>query len=97
MLGLRGQESSKFNKFFSIVQTAAQKTGCVFFAEAGDGHLFENDDIECEDLMGWLIPEDKISEFEPEWRKNDVSDAWTDFFVWATWENATDPKISFTD
>ena len=97
MLGLRTQESSKFNKFFSFVQTAAQETGCVFFVEAGDGHFFENDDVECEDLMGWLIPEDKISEFEPEWRKNDVSDAWTDFFVWATWENATDPKISFTD
>lgn len=97
MVGLRGQESSKFNKFFSIVQTTALEKGCVFFVEAADGNFFENDDIECEDLMGWLIPKDKISEFETEWIKNDVSDDWTDFFVWATWENATNPKISFTE
>lgn len=97
MLGLKTQESSKFNKFFGLVQNAAQKMNCVFFLDAGDGNDFENETMEGEDLMGWLIPEERISEFEPEWRKNNVSDTWLNFFVWAIWEDEKNPKISFRE
>ena len=95
MKGLKTQEGNKFNKFFSIVQKTAEEKGCVFFLDAGDGREFENETLEGEDLMGWLIPENKVSEFEPMWKQNDVSDEWSDFFVWAIWENANDPIIQF--
>lgn len=95
MRGLRTQETSKFEKFFSIVQDAASKKDCVFFLDAGDGREFETDSLEGEDLMGWLIPKDKVTDFEQEWETGDVSDDWSEFFVWAIWDNADNPKIQF--
>jgi hypothetical protein len=45
--------------------------------------------------MGWVIPNDKVFEFKKEWETGDVSDDWSDFFVWAIWENADNPTIKF--
>ncbi len=95
MQGLRTQETNKFEKFFAIVQDAARKKNCVFFLDSGDGREFETDSLEGEDLMGWLIPSDKATEFTKEWETGDVSDEWSDFYVWATWENADHPIIKF--
>lgn len=95
MVGLRKQETSKFENFFAIVQNAAKKTDNVFFLDAGDGREFETDTLEGEDLMGWLVPKEKVSEFEREWDTGDVSDEWSDFYVWAKWENAHNPIIKF--
>lgn len=95
MQGLRKQEGNKFEKFFAIVQDAAKKKGCVFFLDAGDGRDFETDSLEGEDLMGWLIPKDKMSDFEKKWDTGDVSDDWSDFYVWAIWENENNPTIKF--
>lgn len=95
MQGLRGQENDKFNRFFEIVQNAAKEKGCVFFADAGDGNDFETATLEGEDLTGWLVPHDKVSDFEPLWEKDDVSDDWSNFFGFAVWEDANSPKIKF--
>lgn len=95
MRGLRTQEKSKFERFFSIVQDAAGKIGCVFFLDAGDGRDFETDSLEGEDLMGWLVPKDQLSAFEKEWNTGDVSDDWSDFYKWAIWKNADNPTIKF--
>ena len=98
MRGLRTQESEKFNKFFSLIQSEAEKKGAVFFADAGDGREFETPDIEGEDMMGWLIPNEKTGEFEPLWETSDVDDSWTDFFLWAVWANDNGKiKIQFGD
>ena len=96
MRGLKTQETSKFNKFFSIVQDAAYKKGCVFFLDAGDGRDFETDLIEGEDLMGWLIPNDQAADFEEKWKNNDVSDEWSNHYVWAIWDDPMSLKIKFT-
>lgn len=64
MQGLRQQESQKFEKFFQMVQDEAKKKGCVFFLDCGLGNVFEDDNIECEDLSGWLIENNKVHEFE---------------------------------
>ncbi len=85
MRGLRTQESAKFNTFFALVQDEAKKRDALFFADAGDGNDFETSTMEGENLMGWLIPNDKVKEFEPVWKSGDVDDDWTDFFVWAVW------------
>ena len=95
MKGLRTQEENKFLRFFAIVQEAAEKKNCVFFLDSGDGREFETETIEGEDLMGWLIPKEKVPAFEKEWETNDVSDDWSDFFCWAIWDNANDPTIKF--
>jgi hypothetical protein len=95
MLGLRTQETNKFKKFFAIVQAAANQKGCVFYLDAGDGRDFETDTHEGEDLMGWLIPKEKVPEFEKEWESEDISDDWSDFYKWAIWDNPDNPTIKF--
>lgn len=97
MLGLKTQESNKFKEFFNLVQKTAERNGCVFFLDAGDGRDFENETLEGEDLMGWLIPREKVTEFERLWKDDDVSDDWTDFFVWAVWNNDKELTVKFED
>ena len=98
MQGLRKPESEKFNRFFSLIQTEAKKQNAVFFADAGDGNDFETELMEGENMMGWLIPSDKVNEFEPLWKKSDVDDSWIDFFRWATWSRyGTSIKIAFEE
>lgn len=95
MEGLRKQESNKFEKFFSIVQETAKSINSLFFLDAGDGRPFETNLFEGEDLMGWLIPDNKLLDFKKEWETGDVSDEWSDFYVWAIWENPNSPVIKF--
>lgn len=63
MKGLRTQENDKFKRFFKLVQNEAKQKGFVFFMDCGQGKVYENEDVECEDLCGWLIPEKDSSEF----------------------------------
>lgn len=85
MLGLRTQESSKFNAFFELVQKKASERNCVFFLDSGDGNEFENESMEGEDLQGWLVPKTKADEFEKVWKANSEDDEWVDCFCWAEW------------
>ncbi|MBR5583707.1 MAG: hypothetical protein IKW21_04185 [Lachnospiraceae bacterium] len=87
MLGLRTQESKKFEKFMKLVQAEAKKTEKVFFLDTGDGHDFETDELEGEDLAGWLIPSSKVIEFKEVWEKDSVDDEWSDFYMFAVWKN----------
>lgn len=86
MLGLRTQETSKFEAFFSIVQEAAKKEGKVFFLEAGDGREIITETLEGEDLQGWLVPESIADDFAKEWEKDNIDDDWIDHFVFAVWK-----------
>lgn len=95
MLGLRSQENEKFNKFFSLIQEDANKRGCIFFADAGDGNEFETNTMEGEEMMGWLIPKEKAKDFEPLWKTSSVDDSWSDFFCWAVW-TFLDNKITIS-
>lgn len=70
MKGLRTQENAKFNKFFELVQNEARSKNAVFFADSGEGDIFENAAFECETLLGWLIPQDKVAKFEPLFMEN---------------------------
>lgn len=85
MKGLRKRETDKFERFFSNIQTEAEKENCVFYAEAGDGNDFVTWDMEGENMMGWLISMEKLSEFEPVWMASEVDDQWSDYFKWAVW------------
>lgn len=64
MQGLRMRESSKFLEFFKIVQKRAKETGHIYFLDTGEGHELITDELDCEDLSGWLIPNAKVKNFE---------------------------------
>ena len=95
MRGLRTQESSKFLRFFEIVQKAAEEQGEVFFLDTGEGRDFETELLEGEDLSGWLVPQNEADEFEAEWSKWAERQAWDRYSYWAEWKNADRPEISF--
>ena len=86
MLGLKTQESRKFEKFFQIVQEEAGALKKTFFLECEDGHEKETEELEMCDLQGWLVPSIKIGDFIPAWKENSVDDEWDDEFCFAVWD-----------
>lgn len=89
MQGLKTQESLKFERFFRLIQNEAQNNKSVFFAFAGDGRDFETQDMEGEDMMGWLIPQSSALAFQNEWEADNSEEAlkqWSKFFTWAEWK-----------
>lgn len=53
----------------------------MFFLDAGDGNDFSNDEMEGEDLLGWLIPEDQAEEFKAEFEEFREAKHWDDFYI----------------
>ena len=88
MRGLKTQEGKKFERFFSMVQQEAAKKNAVFFLECGEGHDFETDQLEGEDLRGWLIPNNQAGRFEKEWMNGSPGDEWAGRIAWATWSGS---------
>lgn len=72
MRGLRKSEGDKFEKFFKKVQEEAKMKDAVFFLDCGQGKQYEDEEIECEDMWGWLIPEEMVSEFEPLFKEDSL-------------------------
>lgn len=85
MRELRTQENEKFQRFFEIVRRQASSLGCIFFCDSGEGHDLLTDDMEGEDLSGWLIPQGSADEFEREWLENDIGEKWDDYMRMAVW------------
>lgn len=77
---------SKDDVFWKLVQDTAESKGCAFFLDCGEGREFETDDMEGEDLSGWLIPKEDEKSFSEEFRNDAVSDKWDDFIVFAIWK-----------
>ena len=91
MRGLRTQrdnDDKEFCRFFEIVQQAASDKGCVFFLDTAEGRMGEIGDVVCEELSGWLVPNDITVAFTPLWEQwLDVNKDFSDFFVFAKWSN----------
>ena len=50
------------------------------FLDCGEGNCFEDDNIECENLTGWLIDIDKSNEFEVIFKSfSNIDDVWDDY------------------
>ncbi len=81
------QEEKRFNKYLDIVQDTAKAFGKQFFLDCGEGREFFLEDIEGEDLRGWLIPISDVDSFKKEWDIKNVSDKWIDNMIWAEWKN----------
>lgn len=93
MIGLRTQESEKFNSFWTLIQKSANERNCIFFGDCGEGRDFETADMEGEDFSGWLIPKEQTDAFEKEFLEYNVSDKWSDSLCFAIWERKGD-KVS---
>lgn len=95
MQGLRTQENSDFIRFFEMVQNEAHKHKSVFFldCEEGDDGIVGNTQV-CR-LSGWLIPQNRASEFESVWKKEMEDDTWADFFCFVDWKDEDGLKITF--
>jgi hypothetical protein len=89
MRGIKSQKSDRFYRFFQLIQDEAARQNAVFFVFAGEGNDIDLPELEGEDMSGWLIPQDRVAEFEPAWTKDHSMSAleqWSDFFTWAVWE-----------
>ena len=92
MRGLRTQEGKKFENFFEIVQQIAEKHRKVFFLDAGLGKELKTDEYSGENLQGWLIPKEKVNDFEKVFMNFQETEEWDDFFAFFEWEEK-DGKI----
>lgn len=82
MRGLRKQEDDRFMRFAKVVETAAAEKGSVFFFDAALGDDFPFKDMDCDNCVGWLIPDNKATDFENFFKKDNInSDQWDDFYV----------------
>ena len=86
MRELRTQEGNKFKKIFEIVRAEAKKRKCIFFLDCGEGRELFTEDMEGEDLSGWLIPESEADAFQKEFDAGDVSEKWNENVFFASWK-----------
>ena len=95
MLGLRTQENETFEKFVSLIEDDAKKNNCVFFVdtqESVETLVGEDNPIECMELSGWLIPNDKVEEFRADYESFKDLEKWDEYVAWVTWSE-TNGKI----
>lgn len=95
MVGLRTQEDTRFLPFFDAIQKEASKSSSVFFLDCGEGHSVFGDKIICTDCSGWLIPNEKVDEFNKSFAVfGDIDEKWDEFVAWVTWSGECgDPSI----
>lgn len=89
MQGLRKPENPEFMKYWGIVQSKANDLQSIYFLDSGEGREYFGDGIEAEDVSGWLIPKDKVTEFTPLWEERSdelFDDKWDEFYVFAEWQ-----------
>ncbi len=71
--------------------------GKIFFLDCGEENCFEDDNIECENLTGWLIDIDKSNEFEVIFKSfSNIDDVWNDYLAFVAWHKNDDNNISVT-
>lgn len=91
LLGLRTQEPQKVINSHQLILDAAKKQNKVFFEEAGDGHELITEDLWLEFVWGWLIPDEKVEEFNELYlndydKINSDEGEWWNYFLRAEWE-----------
>jgi hypothetical protein len=90
-------QDKKFVRFFDTVQAEARKQNRVFFIDTGEGNEIVTENINCEDLSGWLIPPEDIAEFEPQWANerawHTIDDRFHESFVFARWSMSDEGDV----
>ncbi len=89
MRGLRTPLDKRSENYFSLVENAAKRKGCIFFLECETGmHDLELPEYSLFDAGGWLVPEKDVEAFAKDYEeyKEDSTDRWDAYFCWAKWE-----------
>ena len=83
--GLRTEEDSRFNRFFSFIQQEAKKLGKIYFFDTEQSGNIELEDMDISDLSGWLLPQKDADEFEKDYLnwKEWESGKWDNFYTFA--------------
>lgn len=91
-------EDEKFVRFFNVIQEHARKEGCVFFSWSGEGHELVTDDMDGEDMSGWLIADSDVADFEPQWKadRNSIEDRFAKDMCVAEWSRKKDGDIAIS-
>lgn len=101
VLGIRVESDASdkgFVNFFNLIQAEANRQGCVFFCDSGEGHELITEKFDGEDLSGWLVPINEAAEFEKKYNEWKVGKEADEFMRIAKWHgNKLAPKISFID
>ena len=88
MRELRTQENERFERFFAFVRSAAAAQDAIFFVDCGEGRELVTEELDGEDLSGWLIPQQDADGFQTEFDSGDVSGQWDDFMRIAVWSQS---------
>lgn len=85
-MGESKKQEEKFDRFWELIQKQAKAEKAQFFMDCGEGREFETDDMEGEDISGWLIPKEQVAKFQKEWETKSVDhDIWSDYIRFAEW------------
>lgn len=87
--GLRTLDTPKFYRFWDLVEVEAEKRGCFFFSQCGDGHEAEDEEKEYSDMFGWLVPKEFYDDVDQHYRAMDesyISQHYDKYFVSMEWE-----------
>ncbi|MCL2016003.1 MAG: hypothetical protein FWG68_07120 [Defluviitaleaceae bacterium] len=76
----------KSDNYIAIINRLAEKQGCFFEIECGEGHDLETETIYYEDLSGWLVPLAYKEEFTKLTRAEQLSNKWDKYFCCAEWK-----------
>lgn len=96
MRGLKQPDSIKFERFFQLVQNEAKKNNKVFFLQNGEGRELFTEDLEAEDLFGWLIPAEEADQFESVWKSGRADGTRVDNMAFAVWnQTGGDVTVQF--
>lgn len=65
------------------MQAAAEEKDAIFFLDTSEGNekLFGN--MEVSDLSGWLVPNEKVTDFQCVWVNHREDDNWIDYYCFA--------------
>ena len=82
--------------FINMINEAAERLSSRFFIEIFEGHDMLTDTLYCEDFSGWLVPNDKQTEFPYTNNRERQSAKWDEYFCFAEWRQVgNDIKIDF--
>ena len=55
----------------------------IFFLDSAEGCETYFRDMEIVDLSGWLIPQNRVNEFEKVWQAFEDDDKWVEYYCFA--------------
>lgn len=76
----------KFDRFWRLVERSAEDQYCKFYMDSGEGREIVTDELDGEDLSGWLIPVQLVAAFRDDWSIGEANrEKWSPYYKFARW------------